>query len=360
MTILEVRDLQVWFDLPGGGEVHAVQGLSFALEAGQRLGLVGESGCGKSTAVLALMGLLPPTASVAGQVLLDGTDILAGGEEAMRSHRWSDMAIVFQGTMSALNPVQTVGAQIIEPLRVHGLSAGSEARSRGRQLLDMVGLPGALAARYPHELSGGQRQRVCLAMALACRPRLLFADEPTTALDVMVQAQILRLLIDLTSQEGLALVLVTHDLAVVSQFCERIAIMYAGEIVENGPAEDLVERPRHPYTRRLFAATLDLYGDESPQSIPGAPPQLDRPLSGCPFRPRCDRAFEPCKDERPSLVLVEARHLAACHRNQGTDSDAPAASPSGKQTADFLRPPPAPSSTSIVHPDANGHSRGSD
>ncbi len=360
MTILEVRDLQVWFDLPGGGEVHAVQRLNFALEAGQRLGLVGESGCGKSTAVLALMGLLPPTASVAGHVLLDGTDILAGGEETMRSHRWSDMAMVFQGTMSALNPVQTVGAQIIEPLRVHGLSAGPKARARGLELLDMVGLPGALAARYPHELSGGQRQRVCLAMALACRPRLLFADEPTTALDVMVQAQILQLLIDLTSQEGLALVLVTHDLAVVSQFCERIAIMYAGEIVENGPAEDLVDRPRHPYTRRLFAATLDLYGDESPQSIHGTPPRLDQPLSGCPFRPRCDRAFDPCQGERPALAVVGDRHVAACHRNRDTDSDAAAASSSGHRADDLRSAHPAQSSTPIVQPDANGHSCGSD
>ncbi|MHB1533076.1 MAG: ABC transporter ATP-binding protein [Acidimicrobiales bacterium] len=315
MGFIEARDLHVWFDLPGGGEVHAVQGVSFSLGTGERLGLVGESGCGKTTAVLALMGLLPPSASVAGQICLDGEDILAGGEDTMRPHRWSDIAIVFQGTMNALNPVQTIGAQIAEPMRVHGVAAGKVGWARAQELLEMVGLAASVAERYPHQLSGGMRQRACLAMALSCGPRLLLADEPTTALDVMVQAQILELLVRLTSEAGMALMLVTHDLAVVGQVCERVAVMYSGEIIETGPAEVLRDVPSHPYTRRLFAATADLYALEEPQSIPGTPPRLDQAIKGCPFAPRCPAAFEPCDKGRPRLLEVGPGHLAACHLN---------------------------------------------
>jgi peptide/nickel transport system ATP-binding protein len=314
MTLLQVQGLHVWFELPDGGEVHAVQGVSFSLEAGQRLGLVGESGCGKTSAILALMGLLPPTASIAGQVLLDGKEILAGGEEAARPHRWSDLAVVFQGTMNALNPVQTVGDQIAEPLRLHQTATNKTARrARTRELLDLVGLPAASAEWYPHQLSGGMRQRACLAMALSCRPRVLLADEPTTALDVMVQAQILELIVDLTSEAGMALILVTHDLSVVAQVCQRVAVLYAGEIIETGPTQVLNNHARHPYTRQLFAATPDLEDEKAPDAIPGTPPRLDRPLAGCPFRPRCNSAFEPCDHDRPRLSLLEDQHLVACH-----------------------------------------------
>jgi peptide/nickel transport system ATP-binding protein len=313
--LLDVRDLHVWFDLPHAGELHAVQGLSLSLDPGQRMGLVGESGCGKTTTILALMGLLPPSASVAGQVELDGQDIMAGAERTLRPHRWRDVAMVFQGAMNALNPVKTVGAQIVEPMELHGVAEGAEARRRAGDLLDLVGIAPAAAARYPHEFSGGMRQRAAIAMALACDPKVLLADEPTTALDVMVQAQILELLVGLTKDLGLALLLVTHDLPVVAQVCERAAVMYAGEIFETGAMEDLFHDPRHPYTRLLFAATPDLFGEDEVVSIPGSPPRLDRAIVGCPFRDRCDRAFERCERERPALRELSSGRRAACHLN---------------------------------------------
>ena len=315
VPLLEVEGLHVWFDLEGGGELHAVQGVDLSLDPGERLGLVGESGCGKTTTALAILGLLPPNASVSGRVLIDGEDILAGGEAAMRPHRWVDVAIVFQGAMNALNPVRTIGEQIVESLELHGRAKGAVARTRTADLLESVGIPAGRAGRYPHELSGGMRQRAAIAMALSCNPRVLIADEPTTALDVMVQAQILELLDALCRDFGLALVLVTHDLPVVAQLCDRCAVMYAGEIVERGPLDVLYHTPGHPYTRMLFAASPDLgMGDAPVLSIPGAPPRLDRPIEGCPFRPRCDSAFAACA-VRPRLEEVGDRHAAACHLN---------------------------------------------
>jgi peptide/nickel transport system ATP-binding protein len=313
--LLEVEELHVWFDLPDGRELHAVQGVSFSIATGERWGLVGESGCGKTTTILALMGLLPPTASVAGRVLLEGEDILAQGEKTVAPHRWRTMAMVFQGAMNAFNPVRRIGAQIVEPMELHDVAEGAEAKRRAGDLLERVGIPAARASSYPHEFSGGMRQRAAIAMSLACSPKILLADEPTTALDVMVQAQILELLVALSTDLGLALVLVTHDLPVVAQTCGSASVMYAGKIVEAGPVEALYHEPRHPYTRLLFGATPDL-DDSSPViSIPGAPPRLDRPIEGCPFRPRCDSAFEPCGAADPPLVPVGADHLAACHLN---------------------------------------------
>jgi peptide/nickel transport system ATP-binding protein len=315
-SLLQVDDLHVWFELEGGRELHAVQGVSLAVERGERLGLVGESGCGKTTTALSILGLLPPNASVSGRVLVDGVDVLAGGEETMRPRRWVDIAIVFQGAMNALNPVRTVGAQIVEALELHQRAKGAAARSRAAELLEQVGIPGDRTERFPHELSGGMRQRAAIAMALSCNPRVLIADEPTTALDVMVQAQILELLDGLCRDFGLALILVTHDLPVVAQLCDRAAVMYAGEIVESGSVDGLYHTPRHPYTRLLFAATPDLDGVSGDvASIPGAPPRLDRPLEGCPFRPRCDSAFGPCATLRPELRAVADAHTAACHLN---------------------------------------------
>jgi len=314
-SLLEVENLHVWFELEGERELHAVQGVSFTLEPGERLGLVGESGCGKTTSVLGVLGLLPPSASVAGRVLLNGEDILAGGEETIRPHRWVDLAIVFQGAMNALNPVKTVGSQIVEALELHGQASGRAARVRAGELLNSVGIPAERTDRFPHEFSGGMRQRAAIAMALACNPSVLVADEPTTALDVMVQAQILELLDSLCNDFGLALLLVTHDLPVVAELCDRAAVMYAGEIVEYGPVDALYHEPRHPYTRLLFAATPDLYGRGVPVSIPGAPPRLDLPLYGCPFHPRCDRAFTRCKDEHPALKELGGSRSAACHLN---------------------------------------------
>ena len=276
MSLMEVRDLRVWFDIRDGRELNAVQGISFDLNPGERLGLVGESGCGKSTALLALMGLLPPSASVAGEVRLDDTDILAGGENSARGARWSDIAMVFQGAMNALNPVKTVGWQIVEPMLLHGVASGQEAKRKAEHLLTLVGIPTDAARRYPHEFSGGMRQRAAIAMALACNPRVLLADEPTTALDVMVQAQILDLLTRLTDDLGLALILVTHDLPVVAQVCDRAAVMYAGRFVEVGPLDALFHDPHHPYTRMLFQATPDLHRRTQVASIPGAPPRRVR------------------------------------------------------------------------------------
>jgi peptide/nickel transport system ATP-binding protein len=315
VTLLSVSDLHVWFDLPGGGELHAVRGIDFSVDEGERFGLVGESGCGKTTAILALMGLLPPNAWVAGEVLLDGENVLVRGEESAAPRRWREIAMVFQGAMNAFNPVRTIGDQIVEPMELHEVAEGKEALRRARELLEVVGIPGDRIARFPHEFSGGMRQRAAIAMALACKPKVLLADEPTTALDVMVQAQILELLISLSNDFGLAVVLVTHDLPVVAQVCERAAVMYAGIVAELGTVDRLYHDPRHPYTRLLFAATPDLYGKDEVASIPGAPPRLDREPAGCPFTPRCDRAFSPCPTVTPRLIEVEQGHIAACHLN---------------------------------------------
>jgi peptide/nickel transport system ATP-binding protein len=315
VSLLEANDLNVWFDLPHGKRLHAVQGVGFEVTEGERLGLVGESGCGKTTALLALMGLLPPNAEVSGSVTVNGREILAGGEDSMRPHRWTDVAMVFQGAMNALNPVKTVGSQIVEPMKFHGTASGAAAEHEAGALLELVGLPASAAKRYPHEFSGGMRQRAAIAMALACNPKVLLADEPTTALDVMVQAQILQLLVSLTHELGLALILVTHDLPLVTQVCERAIVMYAGRVAESAQVDTLFHDPRHPYTRLLFAATPDLSGDKDVVSIAGAPPRLDRPIVGCPFEPRCDRAFEPCPIEMPALLLVGGEHQAACHLN---------------------------------------------
>jgi peptide/nickel transport system ATP-binding protein len=305
----------VWVELAGGGELHAVQGITLDVREGERFGLVGESGCGKTTTILAVMGLLPANGAVAGRVVLDGEDILERGERSVAPHRWNNIAMVFQGAMNAFNPVRTIGEQIVEPMELHEVASGRAARNQVGELLELVGIPRDRAARYPHEFSGGMRQRAAIAMALACRPKVLLADEPTTALDVMVQAQILELLVGLSDELGLALVLVTHDLPVVAQLCSRAAVMYAGRIAEQGPMQDLYHDPRHPYTRLLFAATPDLYGEGEVVSIPGAPPRLDRPLAGCPFHPRCDRRFDPCPTVVPRLLTVGERHEAACHLN---------------------------------------------
>ncbi|HSR86652.1 MAG TPA: ABC transporter ATP-binding protein [Streptosporangiaceae bacterium] len=325
-SLLEVDDLHVWFDLARsgqqhGGQVHAVQGVSFALEPGERFGLVGESGCGKTTTILALMGLLPPNAAVAGEVRFNGTNILAGGEDSVRQYRWKDLAMVFQGAMNALNPVKTVGWQIAEPMAFHGIAEGKAALQRAGELLELVGIPATSAQRYPHEFSGGMRQRASIAMALACQPKILLADEPTTALDVMVQAQILELLARLSDDLGLAVVLVTHDLAVVAQMCSRAAVMYAGEVAETGPMEALYHDPQHPYTRLLFAATPDLFGTGAVTSIPGSPPRLDREVTGCPFQPRCDVSLDRCATDHPALRQLGGGHLAACVRAGAASAD---------------------------------------
>lgn len=314
-AVLKLAGLHVWFEQPGGHPMHAVRGVELEVRPGERLGLVGESGCGKTTTILSVMGLLPPTASVAGQVLFNGTDIMARGESSVAAHRWRDVAMVFQGAMNAFNPVKRIGDQIAEPMTLHGAASLKQARHRARELLELVGISGNRADRYPHEFSGGMRQRAAIAMALACNPKVLLADEPTTALDVMVQAQILELLIRLTDELGLALILVTHDLPVVAQVCDRAALMYAGRVVESGPVEALFHRPKHPYARLLFAATPDLDSDTPVASIPGSPPRLDQVIPGCAFGPRCDSALSVCQSRDPALKTVGTAHWAACHLN---------------------------------------------
>jgi peptide/nickel transport system ATP-binding protein len=322
--VLRVEDLHVWFDLSNNRELHAVQGVSFELRPGERMGLVGESGCGKTTTILGIMGLLPASSSVAGKVFLDGENILEKGEETVSPHRWRDISMVFQGAMNAFNPVKTVGEQIAEPMELHGTASGKQAKAQVRELLELVGISGSRADRYPHEFSGGMRQRAAIALSLACEPKVLLADEPTTALDVMVQAQILDLLVRLTRDLGLSMILVTHDLPVVAQVCDRAAVMYAGEIAEMGEMATIYHDPRHPYTRMLFSATPDLLGDDDVKSIPGAPPRLDRELIGCPFAPRCDSTFAPCTTTHPRRLEIEPGHEAICHLNDRVAVEEPA------------------------------------
>jgi oligopeptide/dipeptide ABC transporter ATP-binding protein len=310
--VLDVRGLHVWFELPHA-ESHVVRDVSFSLGRGERIGLVGESGCGKTTALLALMGLLPPNASVAGSVVIDGDDLLATGEDSVAPHRWKDVAMVFQGAMNAFNPVRRVGPQIVEPMELHRTHRGEAARHRARWLLELVGIPADRYDSFPHQLSGGQRQRAAIAMALACEPKVLLADEPTTALDVIVQAQVLDLLAEVSDELGLAVVLVTHDLPLVSGLCHRTAVMYAGEIAEIGSSQQVVTNPQHPYTRMLFAATPEIDGDGAILSIPGVPPPLHHHFAGCAFARRCDVVQERCTAEAPILASVGGRNRARCH-----------------------------------------------
>jgi peptide/nickel transport system ATP-binding protein len=310
VSVLRIENLHVWFDAPDGRFAHAVRGVDLAVEAGDRVGVLGESGCGKTTLILAAMGLLPSFASVGGRVRLDGIDVLAEGEKSARAVRWTHAAMVFQGAMSALNPVYRVGKQIADPMVFHKQRSQAQAHTRTLELLELVGLPGSVARRYPHELSGGMRQRAVIAMALACEPKVLFADEPTTALDVVVQAQIGDLLCELVERLGLALVLVTHDIGMIAENSERAVVMYAGVVVEDGPTYDVLTAPRHPYTRLLLEATPVVNRDRPLVSIPGAPPRLDAPITGCAFVPRCPYALAVCSARPP---LEGSGHSVACH-----------------------------------------------
>jgi oligopeptide/dipeptide ABC transporter ATP-binding protein len=261
--------------------------------------------------VLAMMGLLPPNAEVSGQILFDGVDILAGGDSGMRPHRWRDIAMVFQGAMNAFNPVRTIGEQIAEPIRIHCGSSRRDANGRVGELLEMVGIPARRAALYPHEFSGGMRQRAALAMALACGPKVLLADEPTTALDVIVQAEILRLLRRVSDNLGIALVFISHDLPAVVQVTERVAVMYAGRVVEEAPVSRLLSAPCHPYTRALLAAVTRPQTATGVRSIPGEPPRLDTEVIGCAFAPRCPSVEAVCRNAEPPSVVV-GESVVAC------------------------------------------------
>jgi oligopeptide/dipeptide ABC transporter ATP-binding protein len=315
MSLLRVEGLTMAFPHEGG-MARALDGVSFTVERGQVLGLVGESGCGKSMTALCIMRLVPaPGRITSGRIVFDGTDLLAIPERAMRSIRGARIGMIFQEPMTALNPVLTAGQQVVEAIRIHKRVNRREARRRAVELLTEVGIPepDARANDYPHQLSGGMRQRVMIAMAIACEPDLLVADEPTTALDVTIQAEILDLLRRLRARRGMGLVLITHDLGVVAEQADRVAIMYAGRIVEDAPTRELFQNPTHPYTRALLRSmpTLGVHRERL-EAIPGNVPDLTRRPSGCSFRDRCVLATAECADAPPALVSRGPDHAVAC------------------------------------------------
>jgi peptide/nickel transport system ATP-binding protein len=332
VSLLDVRDLTVTYT----GGAAAVRGVGLRLEAGRKLGIAGESGCGKSTLALALLRLLPPGTRVTGEILLDGEDVLTMKWGRVRAVRWAGASIVFQGAMHSLNAVHRVGDQIAEPILLHRKATPAGARRKTGELLEQVGLPAARADAYPHELSGGQRQRVMIAMALACDPRLIVADEPTTALDVMVQAQILRLIEQLVAEQDLGLIMISHDLAVLADTCDRLAVMYAGRVVEEGPARQVYEDARHPYAQALSAA-FPRIGDPAsrfaPRGLAGDPPDPAAVPSGCAFHPRCPVALESCATQEQVLRGTGAHGRAACVHVAGEPAREPEKSEEARRTA---------------------------
>ena len=316
MTLLRVRDLGVSFDTPDG-TVHAVNGVDLAVDAGRSLAVVGESGSGKSQIMLAVMGLLAPNATATGSVELDGAELIGLGEAAFNRIRARRIAMVFQDPMTSLNPYMRISDQMTEVLTLHRGMSRREALAESVRLLDAMEVPEARRriGMYPHEFSGGMRQRVLIAMALLCRPRLLIADEPTTALDVTVQSRILRLLAEVRSELDTAVILVTHDAGVVAGSCDEMVVLYGGRIMESGPVDRVFAAPRHPYTRGLLDAVPRLdRDDDTLRAIPGDPLSMNRPPEGCPFAARCPRVHERCRRERPPLRAHAPRHRAACHR----------------------------------------------
>ena len=314
MALLSIQSLSVLLPSPGGS-VTAVRDVSLEIAAGESLGLVGESGSGKSVTSLAILRLLPPQAEVEGQILFNGENLLVKSPDEMRRVRGARISMIFQEPMTALNPVMRVGDQVAEAVTAHGHNK-REAQQRAIQALDDVGIPepGRRARDYPHQLSGGQRQRVMIAMAIVNRPQLLIADEPTTALDVTIQAQILELLAELRHKFGLAMLFISHDLAVVSQVTDRVAVMYAGSIVELGAAHDVFRSPAHPYTRGLLHSVPTLRTDRSQplRTIEGTVPNLASLPPGCRFEPRCEIRIPSCASELPPLLEVAPRHWARC------------------------------------------------
>jgi peptide/nickel transport system ATP-binding protein len=313
--LLEVRDLTVTYR-SGKESVYAARGVDLSLAAGETLGMAGESGSGKTTVAMSQLRLLPSESTVTGEIRFRGEDLLQANWGRMRAVRWAGASMVFQGAMSALNPVKTIGDQIIEPILLHEKVGEKAARARARDLLDSVGVPARRVSSYPHELSGGQRQRVMMAMALACDPHLVIADEPTTALDVIVQAQILRLLTDLVRERGISLIMISHDLSVLASTCDRIAVMYAGRLVETGPSREVIGAPLHPYSRALAGAFPTL-GDPTsrlaPGGLPGDPPDLREQIDGCPFAPRCPEVEDRCRTGVIPLVGRGDRRAACVH-----------------------------------------------
>lgn len=317
MALLEVRDLKMYYKTLRG-HVKAVDSVSFDIERGKALGIAGESGCGKTSMATAVLRLLPSNGKIhGGSVMLDGVDIVKlDDEEFRKSVRWKKISMVFQGAMNALNPVHRVGEQIVEAILAHEDVSRAEAVERAEQLLDMVGINPTRFKEYPHEFSGGMKQRVVIAMALACNPDVIIADEPTTALDVMVQSQVLKAMEDLRKRLNLSMMLITHDLSVIAQTCDDIAIMYAGKIVEYGNVIDVYDNPTHPYGMGLVKAFPNIKAERTRvRSLPGFPPNLLAPPEGCRFHPRCPLAEGICMKEEPELTEVGSNsHKVACHK----------------------------------------------
>ncbi len=323
--LLEIEGLRVEFDTRDG-VARVIDDLDISLMAGEVLGIVGESGCGKSMTALSILGLVPvpPGRIAAGSIRLDGEDLLRVSERRLREVRGNEISMIFQEPMTSLNPVFSIGDQIAETIILHENSSKAEAWNRAVKMLEAVGIPAAeqRAREYPHQMSGGMRQRVMIAMALACQPRVLIADEPTTALDVTVQAQIFDLLSDLRDDTGAAIILITHDMGVIAEMTERVVVMYAGRKVEDGPVAEILGRPLHPYTIGLIACVPHLHVNpplERPPllEIPGVVPSMTKLGQGCPFAPRCEHAMDKCRAEMPPRLNVSAQHNVACWLVEG-------------------------------------------
>ena len=316
--LLRVEDLRTYFPVGHGQQLRAVDGVTFDLVRGETLGLVGESGCGKSVTALSILRLIPypPGKIVGGEIYFDGKSLLSISEDEMRDIRGNDIAMIFQEPMTSLNPVLTIGRQVAEPLEIHQNVEKQKALKEAVTLLEQVQIPeaGIRARDYPHQFSGGMRQRAMIAMGLGCDPKLMIADEPTTALDVTVQAQLLDLLKALTQDFGMALIIITHNLGVVARYADRVNVMYAGRIVEKGTADDIFDDPRHPYTIGLMASVPQLDQDIKQKLVPieGQPPDLSNLPSGCAFHPRCTYAIDRCRQEIPLLEPINETHQKAC------------------------------------------------
>ncbi len=313
--ILEVKHLNTFFEI-SQGIVRAVEGVSFNLNYSESIGLVGESGCGKTTTALSVMGMLPENGFIQhGEIFFEGQNIAKNTEAQWQLYRWSEISMIFQGAMNALNPVMKISHQITEAIKLHEPDLSEKAmRERVLELFHLVGLDERRIDNYPHEFSGGMRQRVMIAMALACRPKLIIGDEPTTALDVMVQAQIIELINELREKLQLSMIAITHDLSIISDICDKVAVMYAGNIVEIGSVRDVIRDYKHPYSQKLIKAFPNIYGKKTMvESIPGDPPNLLNPPSGCRFHPRCEYCLPLCKETIPELVNLGNDHFVACH-----------------------------------------------
>jgi peptide/nickel transport system ATP-binding protein len=315
LPILEIHGLKTYFETTKG-YVKAVDDVSFSLEKGDAFGLAGESGCGKTTTGLSIIKLLPFNGKILdGKIIFDGIDLINMPEEILRKNiRWKRISIVFQGAMNALNPVYTIGDQIMEAILTHEDISNEEAKERVIKLFELVGIDPSRINNYPFEFSGGMKQRAMIAMALACNPDIVITDEPTTALDVIVQAQVLKLLKKLKEELNLSFIMISHDLSVIAETCNKVAIMYAGKIVEMADVVRLFKNPLHPYSQGLMNSFPSLKGPRKKLiSIPGSPPNLLSPPLGCRFNPRCPYAWEKCKEEEPLLIEIDKGHYAACH-----------------------------------------------